>query len=399
MIICIPEILKNKIGRVTVNVRGHSSTLFHNSCKFFFSLVGDSIKYKGLPGVNVDYSKDKVRSLLGRNYIELLSAFENEDLIKIDHTAIKGKKARSYQVNTTLLDGEFISFSIPDKTYEEIEDSSLRVLEDCKLDVSAAQEFTESFSQSDKIFDSIKVDDDIPDGILSRVLVYSIKTGRFKELEYIEKHRLLKDWYTPGFELLKHKKRYFYMPLELYRAQRRQEVRFSYHNSIVRFAKKEYHITRDLKGNRLHTNITNMPSKLIRFISYKGESFIEYDLSCSQWCFLVYCIENPQLENLISQAASQTGFNTRQADYINFKVKAQSGRLYEWVMEELGLTEREEAKQLLFEVLFGTRRRTYRKNLIRTILPSIIDFLDQMKMEYGYKKIPVELQKTEATVF
>ncbi|WP_312286405.1 hypothetical protein [Chryseobacterium gleum] len=61
--------------------------------------------------------------------------------------------------------------------------------------------------------------------------------------------------------------------------------------------------------NRLHTNFTNMPSKLRPFISYKGENIVSLDIKNSQPYFMVLLLErfnNVRIRNIISNVYNKS---------------------------------------------------------------------------------------------
>lgn len=83
---------------------------------------------------------------------------------------------------------------------------------------------------------------------------------------------------------------------------------------------------------------------------------------------------------------------------LQFERAVGGGYLYEWIQQELKLESREDAKEMMFEVLFGTKRKTDTKQKLRSLIPDIVDFLEDLKSEYSYKEIPITLQNVEASV-
>ncbi len=400
MIVTLPIYLKDSIDIAVSQVSGNNRIMTDSARYFFYRTISDSIRLRGLPGCFIDYDQKMLRSMLGRNDKQLVQSFEDNGLIAVDRTAIPGLQSYSYQVDSTFLDDQYQSMLVPKGYDDSLEKSTAQILGDCTIDETAALQEIKSFVNSQELIDSVLRDDQIRRTTIPRVRLYSNKYQRFRrdDLTHIDTDVLLNNFATPGFSLIKHDKKYYYMPWDMFVRMRRQAVQFSYNDALSRMLHGDIHTSRDEKGNRLHSNITNMPSRLLPYINYDGQHFWEIDLSNAQWCFLVYSLENQWLDNIISKGISSYDFDFNSRDYKDFKCATGNGTLYEWFKEELALGSRDEAKVMLFEILFGTRRRSDSKEQLRKLIPTIVDYLEYLKVKHGYKTIPCTLQQTEANV-
>lgn len=72
-----------------------------------------------------------------------------------------------------------------------------------------------------------------------------------------------------------------------------QSKALNYMYSAITIKNGAFNISRNKDAdNRLHTNFTNMPSKFRKFIYYKNENIISYDIKNSQPYFMIYVLEN-----------------------------------------------------------------------------------------------------------
>ena len=145
---------------------------------------------------------------------------------------------------------------------------------------------------------------------------------------------------------------------------------------------KNLYATRDIKkGNRLHSNITNLKSEFKALITPDG--FVSIDCSNSQPLLLV-----------------ASGY-----DNAEFKRLAEEGKIYER-LEELSGLDRKVVKQELLRLLFrrvkfheGTKTddKILYKNIIKEFT-DLIKYLEKAK-EKGHSALALELQRLESSVF
>ena len=87
-------------------------------------------------------------------------------------------------------------------------------------------------------------------------------------------------------------------------------------------------------------------------------------------------------------------------DFRQFKEHSYDGTLYEYIMQELSLESRYEAKKMMFELMFSKEDyKSILKAKLKTLFPSVVEYVDNYKKENGYKNFSVSLQKKEAEIF
>jgi hypothetical protein len=399
MYITLPTELKAAIDIAVSQVAGNQSIMRNNAYHFFHQAITDSIRYKGLPCDYVQYDHERLRKMLGRNKRELVDSFKRNHMIAVDETAVTGLKAYGYQVYCTYLGSmDYETFYIPKISSESAHKTTEEILRQCTIDVNQAQSEILRYVTSGDYLADIQCNEEIIREYLPEVKVYSTITKQFSARTNIRRDLFLDKFYTVGFSLIKQGKKYFYMPLDMYMPLRKYRILFSYQDAVGRFNAGDIWSNRDEKGHRLHSNITNIPSRLCRYLTYQGQYFIEIDLGCAQWVFLVYCLENQHLNNLISNGTKEYGFKLNSPAYRIFKDLVCQGILYDWIQSKLNLTSRQAAKDMIFEILFGNRRLTESKKRLRELFPEIVDFLEWLKSKVSYRQIPITLQQIESGI-
>jgi len=160
-------------------------------------------------------------------------------------------------------------------------------------------------------------------------------------------------------------------------------IYLSYLNSLDSLKDKNYRVNRNETNRRLDTNLTNLYSELVDEICRQND-LVQIDLSNSQFCFLSHLL-NKKLDT---------------PDNTLFRWLSYNGNLYTYVQEKLNLKSLKESKLLMFSLLFSSEKNTTtQKKILKSLFPSVIDWVDRFKKENGYKKFSVELQKIESNLF
>ena len=151
----------------------------------------------------------------------------------------------------------------------------------------------------------------------------------------------------------------------------------------------------DRKGNRAHTNLTNLASDLRNFITFEGRKLGQVDLKNSQ----------PFLLNLIIKNKINLRDENQYAEYVKFKELTQDGQFYEYLMDEFGIENtnedaRKEFKKLFFgRVFFDINRSELKKEekLFQELFPTIFKLIRELKKD-DYTNLALSLQKAESNV-
>jgi len=136
---------------------------------------------------------------------------------------------------------------------------------------------------------------------------------------------------------------------------------------------------------RLHTNFTILKKEIRNeFISINNEMITEVDVDNSQPLFFAVLLkkELPEIN----------GDTQRYFDLVK------SGLLYDDILEKSDLTEKKEAKELVYKVLFGNNKNNRKDNKIfKKLYPSIYEYILEFKeLRKNYKELSHELQKMES---
>jgi hypothetical protein len=149
----------------------------------------------------------------------------------------------------------------------------------------------------------------------------------------------------------------------------------------------------DSKGNRAHTNLTNLASDLRQFITFEGRKLGQVDLKNSQ----------PFLLNLILKKRINMRNEKEYAEYAKYKKLTEDGIFYEYLMEAFGIDNsndkaRKDFKLLFFgRVFFDVNRKKLKKEeeLFKNLFPTIFRIIREVKQE-DYTQLAISLQKVES---
>ncbi len=184
-------------------------------------------------------------------------------------------------------------------------------------------------------------------------------------------------------DLIQDRKCFYIMKIEDFILRKKDMVRVYHEESIDRLVKKYWTVSRNSTNNRLDTNLTNLPSGLVKVIM-EDNDLVQVDLSNSQFAILASILP----EDLVHPSTSE------------FKECASNGKFYEAVQSKLSISNRDEAKQLTFELLFSSHKNKS-KNLdkMREYYPELMGYIDNYKIQNGHKNFSISLQKEESRIF
>ena len=140
---------------------------------------------------------------------------------------------------------------------------------------------------------------------------------------------------------------------------------------------------------RMHTNFTILKSFIRKnCLLIDGKQTCEIDIKNSQPLFLTKLIEDSHTK-WVNDDELQL-----------FKFLTTSGKYYQYLMTELGISNKGEAKELTYKVLFGRNAKNSKSDaLFSSVFPTIHNFIKLYKKEMGdYKVLAYELQKAESNL-
>jgi len=136
---------------------------------------------------------------------------------------------------------------------------------------------------------------------------------------------------------------------------------------------------------RMHTNYTILRSFVRKnCLLIDGEETYEIDIDNSQPLFLTKLMEDSNWIN--------------KEEYNLFKDLTKLGKYYEYLIQNLKLTNKSYAKEMTYKVLFGKNNsRSKADKLFKSLFPTIHNFIKLYKKEKGnYKVLAYDLQKMES---
>lgn len=242
----IPVVIKNYIDHHILN----ESTLKNLSKNFLYYFI-NLIIYKITSNKDVEYKdsyiplKADILKSVHYNYKVNIEFLKDIKLIEVDPHYIPGTKSKGYRIN-----------------YEVLFENGLQ--EKDFLDYECVE-------LSNKT-------------IKNKIKRYMIGAEALATCGHLYK------WFEEGLEIDVQKAKLKVQ--EKYKELSNLPEKISYIESIERFNDRQYWFRRNGRtDNRLHTNLTNMPKELRRFITYKGERLISLDVKTSQPYFTMVLIE------------------------------------------------------------------------------------------------------------
>lgn len=308
----------------------------------------------------------------------------------------------------------------------------------------------------DKEIESIKKDDFI---LNESIEEKTFELNHEDKVFYISKEKALELAAQDSKDLIQDGGNFLIENINTYIGIKKERIKFYYTKSINKLHEQIIYAKRNKTNLRLDTNITQIPSGLISYLTYKGEHLINIDLSNSQFSILSYLIthliytykslssnnnivpggsiymcvlfSNPLfLSNLrdseinkeiIKVFTSNNKLSTMCAyffddagniypDVDQFMHASQKGLLYENIVRLLNLAKndskeeikkaRKLAKTSMFEVSFSSHRSiSETKENVKKAYPSVFNFISAFKKEFGDNQFSILLQIIESTIF
>jgi hypothetical protein len=212
---------------------------------------------------------------------------------------------------------------------------------------------------------------------------------------------------------------------------------------VSRIQHNDYFFHKDETGNRLHTNLTNLPKWLREFLTYDGQSLVSIDIKNSQpylstallkkefWQAKITA-EKPTLKRINKELYEEIKKDKQRNNYIiklvdssktptvidfqkhQFIQNVVNGTFYEFLIHllegqqgfSLGKTDkekREKVKKMIFTVLFDSKYKSYNQKsdslyqMFKKQFPSISLLFEHIKTS-NYKNLAILLQRIESSL-
>ncbi|CAM4389341.1 hypothetical protein [Flavobacterium terrigena] len=183
--------------------------------------------------------------------------------------------------------------------------------------------------------------------------------------------------------LIKDNKRFVIAAPEAFISTKKQMIDIMYNQALMNLKNGNYRAKRNQTNNRLDTNFTNMCSKMVDEICNQN-NLIQIDLKNSQFAILSFMLQD----------------KLHTSDFKLFKELSASGKLYEYIKDNLDLKDRKEGKNAAFEILFSSHKNTTaNKKKLQELFQTVIAFIDNYKKENGDNNFAIKLQLMESKMF
>ena len=349
---------------------------------------------------------------------------ERNDSYKVGSDSERGR-CKAYRLNNDLIDKKYktVEIEINIDNIIEQEDSRLTkktktILRKLKIDKVKCKHFIKEASTFDNVRKRLKIDDEISELELSNeVWIWRQERERY-EKEYKEREKIKTYVKTNGLNMIKDGRKLYLADKDEYIKSKSDYIETSYTIQLNELSIGNYFAKRNDTNIRLDTNLTNLPSALIYYITLEREELINIDLSNSQLIILSYLIKTNQLDKYITQnvesklapvymSVNKVGIKHNiRPKYLNYKTLrnfvefTENGTIYNYISDKLGFNDRDRAKKAMFEILFSSHKyRSTAKTAFGQLFPVLKFITDEYKKEHGKNQLAILLQKTESRIF
>ncbi len=141
---------------------------------------------------------------------------------------------------------------------------------------------------------------------------------------------------------------------------------------------------------RMHTNFTILKSFIRKnCLLINGSKTFEVDIKNSQPSFLC---------KLISEDFNYIN-DIDKAELTFFKYLTDSGKFYQYIIDNSNITQKSDAKKLVYRVFFGKNYKNKHDDIFKDLFPSIYNYIVYFKnKEKNYKSLSHKLQKMESNL-
>lgn len=141
---------------------------------------------------------------------------------------------------------------------------------------------------------------------------------------------------------------------------------------------------------RMHTNFTILKSFIRKnCLLINGSKTFEVDIKNSQPSFLC---------KLISEDFNYIN-DIDKAELTFFKYLTDSGKFYQYIIDNSNISQKNDAKKLVYKVFFGKNYKNKHDDIFKDLFPSIYNYIIYFKnKEKNYKSLSHKLQKMESNL-
>ncbi len=371
-----------------------SKTERNYALKFIDNLMKRSFRECGMIDGFVETPKNYFRKVFNSQYLNWLNKLIDAKIIISNYSysnSIYNTYSKSYSINTkyttttimwltfdeTPLESIPYTFKISNQTDTEKMDLD-RVVEDLNLIKTDRKKLI--FLAKEEI-EKVKIEDFKINDNVSRD-AFNVSFGKDKKY-WMTKEKAIEKSLELDKTLIQDENKFYIVDEYEFILRKKSSMLQSYQDAINKLVNKKFYGKRNTTNNRLDTNLTNMAKILTNEVCSEN-NFVQFDLCNSQFAVL-----SDWLEDKIDTE-----------DFKKFKEHSYGGTLYEFIMKELNLENRLEAKKMMFELMFS--KEDYKSNLkskLKSLFPSVVELVDTYKKEKGYNNFSIMLQQRESEIF
>jgi hypothetical protein len=366
----------------------------NHALKFIDNLMKRSFREYGMIDGFVETPKNYFRKAFNSHYLVWLDKLLSQNIILSNQSysnSISNPYSKSYSINPkyTLTPIMWLTFektpleSVPytfkiDKYEDEEKLNFSRVVEDLSA-IKTDRKVLMSLAAIE--VEKIKIEDFKINENVNRDS-FNVSFGGDKKY-WMSKEKAIQKSIELDKTLIQDDNKFYVIDEYEFILRKKSSVLQSYQDAINKIANKKFYGKRNSTNNRLDTNLTNMAKVLTNEVCLKN-NLVQFDLCNSQFAILSDLLEG----------------TLKTEDFIQFKTHSYNGSLYEYVMKQLNLESRLDAKKMMFELMFS--KEGYQSNLkskLKQIFPSVVQTVDDYKKENRYNNFSIMLQKRESEIF
>lgn len=339
-------------------------------------------------------SRDYFYEVFGTRYFQFINPLRDSSIVDFNSCA-SAEAARSHK------------YRLPKKWFQRNEEwVTITIRYKMNLEKNLTVENLKSFNNLKDFYKLLKIDKERLyntmfekiDEVNNEVYRKNIKTDgdiytriQFSdgfEKRYSTKAKLIEEIYRTDKDLIQDGRDFFLMNEEDYRNLKQKHILNTWKPAIDDLVEGNLRAVRDKKGNREHTNLTNLATEL-REVIFEDNDLVNLDIDNSQFAFFA-----KNFRELIKKKGKTNTIATER-----FLLSAEKGKLYELIQEELGLKSRGFAKQEMFLLNFSKAKfSSQNKSLLEKKFPQIMEYIKEYKECYGDNAFSTKLQRTEADI-
>lgn len=256
-----------------------------------------------------DYPSKYWKKAVAEHYERAIQELEKNEVIHINHSySTINEQSKKYRINPDLIEDDlkkvvYIDFAPEEKQNSYICKMTRGVLRMLRIDKVAAKRFVKHYVESGEVEAGLRFNNDVLNANNLPIL-YKPEGSRVFKKRYMRKEKALELAESLGLDLIEDKRKIIIHDKETYVNRKKHQVRFSYMMQIEKISTRTFYAKRNDTNSRLDSNLTNIASVLIPFLTLDGEQLVGLDLANSQFVFLASLIEEGLFNKYILKATN-----------------------------------------------------------------------------------------------